>query len=196
MRPLPGFTRSRTPPLGRSGHPCRDRGGRNAVALHAGSDDGHGGPACVALRFIALARPPEAAVLRGRPGPRARVGAQGCSSPGPTCCADARRVFPTGWIGRSVHSVAGRSSPPMRRGPAGAGNIYETLTHPDRSGIGLAPLRESVARHPGDRYRRSHFDRAAARDAGAWGVAALRAPGGLLIRTPPRSPCSNRGVSR
>jgi thiamine-phosphate diphosphorylase len=138
------------------------------------------GLARVALRFIALARPPEAAVfISGRPDLARAVGAQGVQLSGADLVVpDARRVFPTGWVGRSVHSVAeAKVAADEGADLLMLGNIYETLTHPDRPGIGLAPLRESVALGiPVIAIGGVTPDRAVAlRDAGAWGVAALRA---------------------
>lgn len=153
----------------------------SAVALHARDRTmDTAGLARVALRFIALAHPPEAAVfISGRPDLARAVGAQGVQLSGADLAVpDARRVFPTGWIGRSVHSVAeAKLAADEGADLLVLGNIYETLTHPDRPGIGLAPLRESVALGiPVIAIGGVTPDRAAAlRDAGAWGVAALRA---------------------
>jgi thiamine-phosphate pyrophosphorylase len=121
--------------------------GGSAVALHA-RDRGATTRALVAAaeRLAALARPPEAAVfVNGRPDVAAAIGATGVQlgrsdlSP-----RDAGRVFPHGWIGRSVHSVEEASA--ARDEGADylmVGTIYPTPSHPGRQ-AGL-PLVEACA---------------------------------------------------
>jgi thiamine-phosphate pyrophosphorylase len=113
-----------------------------AVALHA-RDHAATAKALAALatRFVALARPPEAAVfVNGRPDIAAAVGAQGVQLGSRDLApADARRVFPHGWIGRSVHSVEeARAATGEGADYLVVGPIYPTPTHPgDASGVGL-----------------------------------------------------------
>ena len=152
-----------------------------AVALHA-RDRAAGGAALarVAQRLLALARPPEAAVVvSGRPDVAAAIGAQGvqlgADDLGP---ADARRTFPLGWIGRSVHSVE-EAETAVREGADYllVGSIYETASHPGRGGAGLELVRRTVGLGvPVIAIGGIDAARAAAvRDEGAYGVAAIAA---------------------
>jgi thiamine-phosphate diphosphorylase len=153
----------------------------SAVALHARDRTMEtAGLTRVAQRFIALARPPEAAVfVSGRPDLARAVGAQGVQLAGADLpISDARRVFPDGWIGRSVHSVAeARVAAEEGADLLLLGNIYETRTHPGRPGIGLEPLRQAATLGiPVIAIGGVTPDRAVElRDAGAWGIAAIRA---------------------
>jgi thiamine-phosphate pyrophosphorylase len=152
-----------------------------AVALHARDRRAEGAAlARAAERMLALARPPEAAVfVNGRPDVAAAVGAQGVQLAGGDLAPhDARRVMAHGWIGRSVHS-----EPEARAAVAeGAdfllvGSIYETATHPGCPAAGLrlvhaaATLGRPVIAIGGIDAARA----VEARDAGAYGVAAIRA---------------------
>jgi thiamine-phosphate diphosphorylase len=151
-----------------------------AVALHARDHAATAKAlAAVAARFVALARPPEAAVfVNGRPDIAAVVGAQGVQlgsqdlSP-----ADARRVFPHGWIGRSVHSVEeARAAAAEGAAYLIVGPIYQTPTHPgDAAGLGLvnacAALGPPVIAIGGVTPDRVSELMAA----GAYGIAAIRA---------------------
>lgn len=92
--------------------------------------------------------------------------------------ADARRVFPEGWIGRSVHSaMEGAQATEAGADYLVAGNIWETPTHPGRqpAGIGLiealVSLGKPVFAIGGVTPERARLVHAA----GAWGVAAIRA---------------------
>lgn len=124
----------------------------SAVALHA-RDRSAGGAALarVALRLVALARPPEAAVIvNARPDIAQAAGAQGVqlgsSDLGP---ADARAVFPRGWLGRSVHSI--REAELAASEGADylvVGNVFPTASHPARRAGGLALLRETTRLGP------------------------------------------------
>ena len=79
-----------------------------AVALHARDRGGPvGALAAAAQRMAALARPPEAAVfVSGRPDVAAAIGAQGVQlGAGDLTPAQARRLLPHGWVGRSVHTL-------------------------------------------------------------------------------------------
>jgi thiamine-phosphate diphosphorylase len=153
----------------------------SAVALHARDRTMEtAGLARVAQRFIALARPPEAAVfVSGRPDLARAVGAHGVQLSGSDLAvSDARRVFPDGWIGRSVHSAAeARIAAGEGADLVLLGNIYETATHPGRPGIGLEPLRETVKLGiPVVAIGGVTPELAPeVRDAGAWGIAVIRA---------------------
>jgi thiamine-phosphate diphosphorylase len=152
-----------------------------AVALHA-RDRTAGGArlARVAQRLVALARPPEAAVVvNGRPDVAGAVGAQGVQlGGGDLRPAEARASFPNGWIGCSVHSAA-EAEEAAREGADYllVGNVYQTASHPGRPGKGLGLVRDAVglglpviAIGGMDATRT-----AAAREAGAYGVAAISA---------------------
>jgi thiamine-phosphate diphosphorylase len=153
----------------------------SAVALHA--RDRGGAPASLAaaaMRMLALARPPEAAVfVSGRPDIAAAIGAHGVQlgatdlSP-----ADARRLLAHQWIGRSVHSVdEARAAVDEGADFLVLGPIYETSTHPARPALGLSLLRETAnLGRPVIAIGGASPERAAElRAAGAYGVAAIRA---------------------
>jgi len=121
----------------------------SALALHARDRSATTRAlAAVAARFVAHARQAEAAVIvSGRPDVAAAVGAQGVQlGAGDLAPADARRVLPHGWIGRSVHT-------PEEAAAAGAegadfliaGPVYPTPTHPDHPGAGLELIRACAA---------------------------------------------------
>jgi thiamine-phosphate diphosphorylase len=152
-----------------------------AVALHA-RDRAAGGAvlARVAQRLLALARPPEAAVVvNGRPDVAGAVAAHGVQlGSGDLRPDEARASFPYGWIGCSVHSVA-EAEEAVRDGADYllVGNVYETSSHPGRPGKGLGLVRDAaslglpvIAIGGMDAVRA-----AAAREAGAYGVAAIAA---------------------
>lgn len=152
-----------------------------AVALHA-RDRGAGGAALAraALRLQALARPPEAAlVVSGRPDLAAAIGAQGVQlgaddlAPG-----EARRVFPAGWIGRSVHD-AREAEAAVAEGAdfLVVGSVYPTASHPALAAAGPALVRAAAALgRPVIAIGGIDTARAVEmREAGAWGVAAIRA---------------------
>ena len=133
-----------------------------------------------ATRFISLATPAEAAVIvNARPDLARGVGAQGVQlGGGDLSVADARRVLGRGWIGRSVHSVdEARDAITEGADYLLLGSIFETATHPGRPGLGLGVLAEVTALGTpvvaigGVTPARSKE----IRDAGAWGVAAIRA---------------------
>jgi len=152
-----------------------------AVALHA-RDRGAGGAALAraALRLQALARPPEAAlVVSGRPDLAAAIGAAGVQlgaddlAPG-----EARRVFPAGWIGRSVHD-AREAEAAVAEGAdfLVVGSVYPTASHPALAAAGPALVRAAAALgRPVIAIGGIDTARAVEmREAGAWGVAAIRA---------------------
>lgn len=133
-----------------------------------------------AALFLAEAHSHEAAVIvAGRPDLAAGLGAHGVQlrardlSP-----ADARRVFPRGWIGRSVHSaVEGAEAVEGGADYLVAGSIWETPSHQGQppAGIGLIESLVSLGKPvfaiggvTPERARQVHA-------AGAWGVAAIRA---------------------
>jgi thiamine-phosphate diphosphorylase len=153
----------------------------SVVALHA-RDRSSGGAALarVALRLVALARPPEAAVfVNARPDVARAADAQGVQlGGGDLRPAEARASFPRGWIGRSVHSpreaevAAGEGADYLV-----VGNVYQTASHPGRPGGGLALVRDAarlglpVIAIGGIDARRA----AEVRNEGAYGVAAITA---------------------
>jgi thiamine-phosphate pyrophosphorylase len=152
-----------------------------AVALHA-RDRGAGGAAlaAAAARLLALARPPEAAVLvNGRPDIAAALGAQGVQlASGDLTPTDARRLVPHGWIGRSVHDVR-EAAAAIEEGAdfLVVGSIYPTESHPGRAAAGPALVRDAAALgRPVIAIGGLDPERALeVRDAGAYGVAAIRA---------------------
>ena len=133
-----------------------------------------------AVRFVSLASPAEAAVIvNGRPDLARAVGAQGVQlGSRDLTVADARRVFDTGWIGRSVHGVA-EAEEAIAEGADYLllGSIFETPTHPGQPGLGLDAVGAVAALGtPVIAIGGITPDRAAAvKEAGAWGVAAMRA---------------------
>lgn len=152
-----------------------------SVALHA-RDRAAGGAALAraALRLGALVRPPEASLfVSGRPDLAAAVGAQGIQlAAGDLSPADARRSFPRGWIGRSVHDVEqARAAVAEGADFLVVGNLYPTATHPGRPGTGMGLVREAVALgRPVVAVGGIDPARAAAvRAAGGYGVAAITA---------------------
>lgn len=152
-----------------------------SVALHA-RDRNSGGArlAALAARFVSLAWPPEASVIvAGRPDVARAVGAQGVQlASGDLTPSDARAVLRHGWIGRSVHSA----DEAARAADEGAdyviaGSVFETATHPGLPAAGLG-LVTAVARSGLPVIAIGGItdaNVAAVRDAGAWGVAAIRA---------------------
>jgi thiamine-phosphate diphosphorylase len=155
-----------------------------AAALHArGRSLGGATLAAVVARFLALARPPEASVfVNGRADIAAALGTQGLQLGAEDySVSDARTVLGaswTGWIGRSVHSVDAAAQ--AREEGADyviAGNIFETSSHPGRAGRGLGFVAEvAQVGLPVIAIGGITADRAAqARDAGAYGVAAVTA---------------------
>jgi thiamine-phosphate diphosphorylase len=152
-----------------------------AVALHARAR-GHSTALLEAgaLRFVALARPPEAAVfVSERSDLAAAIGASGVQLAATDLApSDARRVLGRGWIGCSVHSRE-EASIAMREGAdfLVVGNVYPTDSHPGRQPAGLELLRDTVAYGvPVIAIGGITPERAAeAKEAGAYGVAAIRA---------------------
>jgi thiamine-phosphate pyrophosphorylase len=152
-----------------------------AVALHARAPDQTAAfLTAAAARLLALARPPEAAVLvSGRSDIAAGLGAQGVQLGGRDLNpADARAVLGSGWIGCSVHS----REEAERAVNEGAdflvvGSIYPTASHAGRPPAGLELIREAaglgvpVIAIGGITPARAREVRAA----GAWGVAAIGA---------------------
>lgn len=185
MRPLPrvhAFTDASllsTPDLGIRA--AAIAAGGPGVALHARARGASGALlAAAALRMVALARPPEAAVfVSGRPDIASAIGAQGVQlATGDLTPSDARRVLRSGWIGCSVHN---------REEAAAAvddgadflvvGNVYATSSHPGRPAGGLELVSESAALgRPVIAIGGITPERAMeVRAAGAYGVAAIRA---------------------
>lgn len=155
-----------------------------AVALHARSRDA-GGAALAALvaRFLTLAGPPEASVfVNGRPDVAGALGAQGVQlTAGDLSARDARLALGSewaGWVGRSVHG-AGEAAEARDEGAdyLVVGSIFESPSHPGRTPSGLRLITETARLGlPVIAIGGMTPDRAAAaRDAGAYGVAVISA---------------------
>jgi thiamine-phosphate pyrophosphorylase len=153
----------------------------SAVALHA-RDRAAGGAALAraTARLLALARPAEAAVfVSGRPDVAAALGAQGVQLAAEDLApADARRILPAGWIGRSVHTEA-EAAVAVDEGADYllVGSVYPTASHPGHPAAGLGLVRATAALgRPVIAIGGIDAARAGdVRDAGAWGVAAIAA---------------------
>ena len=153
----------------------------SAVALHARAREETAAVLTAsASRLLTLARPPEAAVfVNGRSDIAAAIGAQGVQlarqdlSP-----RDARRVLPRGWIGCSVHSNE-EAEAAVEEGAdfLMVGSVFETESHPGRGPGGLELVRSTAAHGvPVIAIGGITPTRAAeVREAGAYGVAAIRA---------------------
>lgn len=137
----------------------------------------------VTRRFLALARPPEASVfVNARADIAAALGAHGLQlGQEDLTSADARAAFGTtwrGWIGVSVHSAA-EADAAVADGAdfLMVGSVYETRTHPGRPAVGLKLVHQLAGRAiPVIAVGGIDAERAAAaRDAGAYGVAAITA---------------------
>lgn len=152
-----------------------------AVGFVARDPDATGAElAALAARLYQIATPTEAAlIVSGRPDLAAGLKAHGVQLRAADLLpADARRVMPRGWIGRSVHSLeegtqaVGQGADYLVVGP-----VWPTATHPGRPPSGLA-LVESLAAlgRPVFAIGGVTPERARqAREAGAWGVAAISA---------------------
>jgi thiamine-phosphate diphosphorylase len=153
----------------------------SAVALHARDRAAHPDAlARVTSRLLTLARPTEAQVfVNGRPDIARATGAHGVQlSDDDLAPDDARLVLGDGLVGRSVHSSDGA----LRARDEGAdfvllGHIFPTPSHATARPLGLTELTRAARAEipviaiggigPAEAVR--------ARDAGAWGVAAIRA---------------------
>ena len=153
----------------------------SAVALHVRDRSAPAAAlARAALRLLALARPPEAALfVNGRPDLAAAVAADGVQlSATDLSPEDARRVFSRGWVGRSVHSV-GEAEAAVAEGADYllVGSVYPSVSHPGRPAGGIdlvrraAGLGKPVIAIGGIDAARAVEVRAA----GAYGVAAVSA---------------------
>lgn len=153
----------------------------SAVAIHArapGSTTAQ--QAVFTQRILALARPAEASVVvSARPDLARALGAQGVQlRAADLSVADARTVFPSGWLGRSVHSEA-EAEAAVAEGADYllVGTIFESPSHPGRAAAGLgmvtrvAALGKPVIAIGGMNPERAR----AACEVGAWGVAAISA---------------------
>lgn len=152
----------------------------SAVALHARAR-GAGGAllAGAAQRLLSLARPPEAAVfVNARSDVAAAVGAHGVQlGRGDLTPVDARRVM-RGWIGCSVHTPDEAAAAAQEGADfLVVGSVYESASHPGRPAAGLDLVRQTcrlglpVIAIGGITAARAPE----VRDAGAYGVAAIRA---------------------
>jgi thiamine-phosphate diphosphorylase len=157
----------------------------NAVAIHARAPQSTAAQQTIfAQRITALARPAEASVIvSARPDLAVAIAAQGVQlRVGDLAVADARQVFTEGWIGRSVHSEPeARAAVEEGADYLLVGTIFDSTSHPDQAASGLelvttvAALGRPVIAIGGMNAERA----AAARDAGAWGVAAISALWGV-----------------
>lgn len=153
----------------------------SAVALHARDRSASAAAlAAAATRLVALAGPAEAAVIvSGRPDVAAAVGAHGVQLASDDLSpADAHRVLPQGWIGRSVHTEAEAEAAALEGADyLVAGAVYATSSHPGIAGGGPALIRAAaefglpVIAIGGVTPQRAPELRAA----GAYGVAAISA---------------------
>lgn len=137
------------------------------------------GLAEVGRRFVSLAHPPEATVIVSARADLARaLGADGVQlGLGDLSVADAREVLTRGWVGRSVHSVE-EAKAAVAEGAdyLVAGHVFATPTHPDRPAAGLALL-SACAKFGAPVIAIGGVtveNAAACREAGAYGVAAIR----------------------
>ncbi|MGH7628486.1 MAG: thiamine phosphate synthase [Gemmatimonadales bacterium] len=133
-----------------------------------------------AARFVALARPPEASVfVNARPDVAAAVGAHGVQlGAADLAPADARRLLPDAWIGRSVPGAEeARAARDEGADFLLVGPVYETATHPGRPAGGAALVRACAGLGlPVIAIGGITADRVVEmREAGAYGVAAIRA---------------------
>jgi thiamine-phosphate pyrophosphorylase len=131
-------------------------------------------------RFVALSRPPEAAVIvNGRPDLARALGAQGVQlGVHDLPVSAARQVLGRGWIGRSVHSTEeARGAVDEGADFLLLGAIFATPSHPDRAPLGVQALEACAAlgRPVVAIGGITAGNVAACREAGAWGVAAIRA---------------------
>lgn len=153
----------------------------SAVALHARDRAAHPDAlVAAASRLLALARPTEAQVfVNGRPDIARATGAHGVQLADDDLAPDdARRVLGDGLVGRSVHSADGA----FRARDEGAdfvvlGHIFPTPSHATARPLGLNEVaRAARAEIPVIAIGGiGPAEAARARDAGAWGVAAIRA---------------------
>jgi len=152
-----------------------------AAALHVrGRNTPASSLAKSAERFMSLAAPAEAAVIiNARPALARAVGAQGVQlGAGDLVPGDARKVFSPGWIGRSVHSLTeARAAIAEGADYLMLGSIFETPTHPGATPLGLEQLAAVAALGcPVIAIGGITPNNAGAvKEAGAWGVAAIRA---------------------
>ncbi len=153
----------------------------SAMALHARDRGARAEDlARSAHRFVALARPAESQVIvSGRPDIARAVGAHGVQlSDEDLAPVDARLVLGDGLVGRSAHSV----DDVFRARDEGAdfvvlGHVFETPSHAGRPALGLEVVaRAAAAGIPVVAIGGITTENApSVRDAGAWGVAAIRA---------------------
>jgi thiamine-phosphate diphosphorylase len=155
--------------------------GGSAVGLHARARGVSGARlSAAAIRLATLARPPEATLfVSGRPDIAAAIGAHGVQlSRTDLTPADARQLLPSGWIGCSVHSPP-EAETALAEGAdfLVVGNVFETASHPGRPAGGMSLVRETVSLgKPVIAIGGITPERAwQVRDAGAYGVAAIRA---------------------
>lgn len=144
------------------------------VAFHAR------GRALTGVEHLALAqRLPRPVFVNDRLDVALAVGATGVQlGHGSLSVADARRLGPSWWIGRSVHNlVEARAAMAEGADYLVVGPVFATATHAGRTPLGLAALREIAALgRPALAIGGITAERAGElRAAGAYGAAAIRA---------------------
>jgi thiamine-phosphate diphosphorylase len=152
-----------------------------AVALHARNRQASDRVLTnISTRMLAHARPPEAATfVNARPDIAAALGVQGVQlGAADLSPRDARKVYPDGWIGASIHGESeARQAIDEGADFLVAGSIFPTDTHPDQPAMGLelidriAGLGRPVIAIGGITAERAEQ----VRQAGAYGVAAISA---------------------
>lgn len=185
MRPLPRLhatTEARVladPDLGRKASAIAALGPAAALVLR----DREGSAAHLAevgRRFVSLAHPPEATVIvTGRADLARALGADGVQlGLGDLAVGDARQVLVRGWIGRSVHSVEeAKAAVDEGTDYLVAGHVFTTPSHPGEPAAGLALVSGcAVLGLPVIAIGGVTVENAAeCREAGAYGIAAIRA---------------------
>ncbi|MFI5234832.1 MAG: thiamine phosphate synthase [Gemmatimonadales bacterium] len=153
----------------------------SAVALHARDRTASARTLAEATeRFLALARPPEAAVfVNARADLAAAASTQGLQlGTEDLSVADARSIFPRGWIGRSAHSPA-EAEAAIAEGAdyLMVGSVFATGSHPGQAAAGIELVRfAATLGHPVIAIGGITIERVAElKAAGAWGIAAITA---------------------
>ncbi|HEU4829508.1 MAG TPA: thiamine phosphate synthase [Gemmatimonadales bacterium] len=153
----------------------------SAVALHARDRAATAADlAALADRFVTLTLPAEAStIVSGRPDIARAVGAQGVQlAAGDLAPRDIRAAFGELRLGRSVHSLSeARAAVDEGADYLLLGSVFATTSHPDRAPIGIEVVRSvsalgvPVIAIGGITPQHARV----LRDAGAYGVAAIRA---------------------
>jgi thiamine-phosphate diphosphorylase len=133
----------------------------------------------IGRRFVSLAHPPESTVVVSSRADLARaLGADGVQlGLADLSVADVREVLARVWVGRSVHSAEeAKAAADEGADYLVAGHVFITPTHPDRPAAGLALISACVGTGLpviaiGGVTRENAAE---CREAGAYGVAAIR----------------------